>query len=84
MNYVGKQLNSVNQHNIVLISLQAMFNMSSFQPKSYKIWLRFHKAISIYIKQMEMCSILSYPVEFHKTKAPGQRQQLGLLLNIQK
>jgi len=34
-------------YKIVLISLQAMFNMSSTQPKDYKIWWRFHKAISI-------------------------------------
>jgi len=45
-------------HKTVLISLQAMFNMSSPQPKDYKIRLKFNKAIYQFnIKQVEMCSL---------------------------
>jgi len=56
MNYVGKQLNSVNH---TLLSLQSMFNLSFSQSKkNYKIRLRVHtKLYQFNVQQMEMCSL---------------------------
>jgi len=58
MNYVGKRLNSVSYtHKIVLISLQAMFSMSSPQLQIIEFGLDFTKLYQFNIKQMEMCNL---------------------------
>jgi len=44
-------------HNIVLVSLQTMFNITSSQPKNIKFGWEFTKLYQFNVKQMKMCSL---------------------------
>jgi len=61
MNYVGKQLNSIN-HTKLYLSIYRQCSICPLSQKNYKIWLRFHKAISIYNKANGNLQFLGHPV----------------------